>query len=104
LPFFSPAKILTRRRDNEILSRMTLAAVRKMASRLTPAQKRRLGRELLAEGAPQLPPNATMEDIRRRREEILSGKVKPVTWAESEARLDRLAASRKRFQGLRPTQ
>ncbi len=83
---------------------MTLAAARKIVSRLTPAQRRKLGRELLSESAPQLPPNPTMADIRRRREEILSGKVKPLTWAEAEAHLDRSMAKRKKSQALRSAQ
>ncbi len=84
--------------------RMTLAAARKVISHLTPAQKRKLGEELLAQGAPILRPNPTMQDIRRRGEEIRSGKVKPLTWAESQARLDKLMTKIRRNQNRRSAQ
>jgi hypothetical protein len=84
--------------------RVTLATIKKMTSRLTRAQKLKLAKQLLAESMPSLPPNPSLKDIERRAEEVLSGKVKPLTSAESEARIDRLMSKVKLAHGLRAAQ
>ena len=83
---------------------MTLAAIKKMTSRLTKAQKVRLAGDLLKESLPALRAVPSYEEIERRADEVLSGKVKALTPVESKARIDRLMSKIKRDRQVRPAQ
>jgi len=83
---------------------MTLATIKKMTSRLSKAQKLKLAGDLLAESFPDNRKEATFEEIERRADEILAGKVKPVSGVESKARIDRLMGEIKRKRQARRAQ
>jgi len=83
---------------------MTLAAIKKMTSRLSKAQKLKLAGDLLEESLPVPLKGASFEEIEDRAEEVLSGKVKTITGAESKARIDRLMVDIKRKRQTRRTQ
>jgi hypothetical protein len=83
---------------------MTLAAARKVTSRLTSAQKRKLAEELMAESVPALPPNPTMKEIRRRADEVIAGTAKTISREEFTKSADRLLAKIRRAHAARPVQ
>jgi hypothetical protein len=83
---------------------MTLTAIKKMTSRLTPAQKVKLAGDLLKESLPKVRRVPSYEEIERRADEVLSGNVKTISGAESKTRIDRLMSKIKRDRQARSAQ
>lgn len=81
---------------------MTLAAIKKMTSRLTKVQKLKLVEELLKETSPLT--RVSDQEIERRAGEVLSGKVKDISATESKAHIDRLMIKIKRNRQTRSSQ
>jgi hypothetical protein len=79
---------------------MTLALLKREALKLPKAQRIKLAGALL-ESAPAPRPAPSLEEIERRAEEALSGKVKMISAHESKARIDRLMAKIKRERQVR---
>jgi hypothetical protein len=88
----------------KILLVMTLAAVRKITSRLTPVQKRVLAEELLAQSQPRPLPNPSLAEIQQRAVEVFSGKARTVSKADFDKSTDRLMSKIKRSHALRAAQ
>ncbi len=63
-----------------------------MTAKLTKAQKMKLAGDLLKESFPGLRPAPTYDEIERRADEILSGKVRAISAEASKARIDGLMA------------
>jgi hypothetical protein len=80
---------------------MTLAAIKKMTSRLTKAQKVKLVGDLLEESMSANRVNPSYEEIEHRGNEVLSGKVKVISAVESQARIDRLMSKIKQERQAR---
>ena len=79
---------------------MTLALLKQEALKLPKAQRLKLASALF-ESAPAPRPVPSFEEIERRAEEALSGKVKMISASESKARIGRLMAKIKRDRQAR---
>ena len=79
---------------------MSLTLLKREALKLPKAQRLKLAGVLL-DSVPSERPGITYEEIERRADEALSGKVKMVSAAESKIRIDRLMAKIKRDRQAR---
>jgi len=79
---------------------MTLSLLKREAMKLPKAQRLKLASALF-ESAPAQRRNPSFDEIERRTDEALSGKVKMISAAESKARIDRLMAKIKRDRQVR---
>lgn len=83
---------------------MTLAAVKKLAIKLPPAQRMKLA-DALYGSIPILPPSVGLAELERRADEVLSGKVKGIPADVFLAELDAIvqpAPKRRSHRGRRP--
>jgi len=71
---------------------MTLAAVKKLAVQLPLKQRIQLANALYETVPPMRGPSSIAE-LERRADEVLSGKVKPITWGEFQRDLDEMRES-----------
>ncbi len=72
---------------------MTLAAVKKLAFKLPRKQRLKLADAIYDDAVPVLPGSVGLAELERRADEVLSGKVKAVSWEEFEVTLDKLKKS-----------
>jgi len=79
---------------------MTLALLKREALKLPTAQRLKLA-SVLFESAPAPRSAPSFEEIERRADEALSGKIKMISAVESKARIDRLMAKIKRDRQAR---
>jgi len=79
---------------------MSLTQLKREALKLPKAQRLKLA-SLLFESAPAHRPAPSDEEIERRADEALSGKVKMISAQDSKARIDRLMSKIKRDRQLR---
>jgi hypothetical protein len=82
---------------------MTLTLLQREAMKLPKAQRLKLASALL-ESAPAPGPAPSFEEIERRADEALSGKVKMISASESKARINRLMARIKQDRQTRRIQ
>lgn len=71
---------------------MTLASVKKLAVKLPLKQRIQLANQLYETIPPMRGPSSVAE-LERRADEVISGKVKPVTWDEFQRDLDEMKKS-----------
>ncbi len=71
---------------------MTLTAVKKLAIKLPLKQRLKLA-DALYDSAPVLPRSVGLAELERRADEVISGKVKAVTWDEFQRDLDEMRKS-----------
>lgn len=79
---------------------MTLALLKQQALKLPKAQRLKLASALL-ESAPAPKSTTSFDEIERRADEALSGKVKMISASESKVRIDRLMAKIKQDRQAR---
>ena len=79
---------------------MTLSLLKREAMKLPKSQRLKLA-SMLLESAPSPRPVPSFDEIERRADEALSGKVKMISASESKARIDLLMAKIKRDRQAR---
>jgi len=77
----------------KLVREMTLAAIKKMTSQLTKAQKVKLVGDLLEESLPKFRKPVTLAELERRADDVASGRVKAVSGKVFDAELDEMEKS-----------
>ncbi len=77
----------------KLVCEMTLAAIKKMTSRLTKAQKMKLAGDLLEEIVPKFREPVTLAELESRANDVASGRVKAVSGKVFDADLDEMEKS-----------
>jgi putative addiction module component (TIGR02574 family) len=90
------ASALTKLREADVLFGkspfMTLTAIKKLAIKVPLAQRLKLA-DAMWESIPSMREPVTLEELERRADEVISGKVKAISGKEFDAELDRLEKS-----------
>ena len=71
---------------------MTLAAAKKLILKLPPSQRVKFA-DVLYDSVPVFPGSVGLEELERRAEEVISGKVKGIPWEEVERELREMEKS-----------